>query len=446
VGGWLEILLFAAVSLGLLGLVLWQPEVSLVLMLIVPVLKLAAMARLALFIRVDMTLVVMLLITAVLLARMLHRGPRLSFEQLPLGMTLVVLLLAGLVAMSLGYTSAPDYGFAKAWRFGLINTFCFFVPILFLTREEDLKRLFVWTTVAATAIAAVVIAFPASSIVVEIFQRGTFPEASPLATAQVVGYGFIIAVAMLVTRHRWGFATGPLWAVVALVCAIAVLYTGSRGPLVGMLLCGLLVLAWTRGSERLLWVFWSVVLAAVGIPLLGVWVPREYLDRVVGLLWYHEIGESAGLRFQFWRYVFGHAGFSLFGSGVGSFSMGFAGMDTRLYPHNIILEMWYECGLLGAALTTLFIVTVGIIGWRLRRYAPPSMRMLVMLAFLLYAFCVLQALKSGDLSDNRFVWFFAGVIYAAEGIARRSLAHAYASQLARAAAAKNAAAAVVSSG
>ena len=49
----------------------------------------------------------------------------------------------------------------------------------------------------------------------------------------------------------------------------------------------------------------------------------------------------------------------LFGHGFGSYGLVYKGIDGRLYPHNILIEIWMECGLLAFfTLTLIMILTI----------------------------------------------------------------------------------------
>ncbi|AZQ63570.1 hypothetical protein EI427_15475 [Flammeovirga pectinis] len=46
--------------------------------------------------------------------------------------------------------------------------------------------------------------------------------------------------------------------------------------------------------------------------------------------------------------------YTFFGYGIGSFSLLYQGEDIRYYPHNILVEAWFELGIIGFILLTIF--------------------------------------------------------------------------------------------
>ncbi len=413
-------ILMAFVVLGILIVLVKWPESGLVLLTLVPILKMGMMERVSFFAHFDMTLLAVLIVSAQILGRWASRGTHDFWAQMPWRLMLVTLAMAVLIFGSLLYTSAPAYGFAKAWRFGVLTVFCFVSPIALLTRGEDINRLFVALLLGAAAVSAFGIIFPTTTnLIRDLSSRSTVMDASPLGVAQSEAYGFIIAIALLLTRRRWGILSWPMLAGIALLCAVAVLYTGSRGPIVGMVLCVLVMAFWLKGGQKLAWAMWLCVFGFIGIPLALALTPRSYTNRVVELLGHGEIGTSAEARLDYARFVLRNASISMLGHGSGSFAVDIGGDDARGYPHNLLLEMWYECGLVGLGLSSAFVIGAGVMGWRLRKSVPEHLHLAAMLAFLLYFFCLCEAMKSGDMSDNRYLWLYAGVAAAVCGIARR---------------------------
>ncbi|WP_224490196.1 O-antigen ligase family protein [Robertkochia flava] len=82
----------------------------------------------------------------------------------------------------------------------------------------------------------------------------------------------------------------------------------------------------------------------------------------------------------------------IFGYGIGSFGITFYDKDVRAYPHNIFLETFYELGLLGLVLFIMIKLRVLY-----------SLRLKTSIFSLLYLFALLNAMKSGSLSD---LWIY----------------------------------------
>ncbi len=110
----------------------------------------------------------------------------------------------------------------------------------------------------------------------------------------------------------------------------------------------------------------------------------------------------------------------LVGAGAGSFSVSGIGRFLR-YPHNLVLEISAEQGLVGLTLFTVLVVTVLT---RLLSACAAIRRLpggdvtapLIVLALLLFS--LVNAMVSGDLNDGRMLWLTLGVALAVVALVR----------------------------
>ncbi len=107
-------------------------------------------------------------------------------------------------------------------------------------------------------------------------------------------------------------------------------------------------------------------------------------------------------RYHMYNYCIDAIRESLFvGHGLGSFAVDYGGVDTSLYPHNFILEIWYEVGLI-AVFCVVFIL-VSIIR-RTLKYR--NLDYIALAGFFVFDFVC--AMFSGSmLGGNRGVYMFA---------------------------------------
>ncbi|UHQ98899.1 hypothetical protein HYG81_24345 (plasmid) [Natrinema zhouii] len=92
----------------------------------------------------------------------------------------------------------------------------------------------------------------------------------------------------------------------------------------------------------------------------------------------------------------------IFGHGIGSFGVLYVGEDIRSYPHNIVLELGVEGGLVAVILFAAFS------GWCLlcavhNRHRDPH---LIGVTVAVWVYLFANAMVTGDLSTNRML--FAG--------------------------------------
>jgi O-antigen ligase len=96
------------------------------------------------------------------------------------------------------------------------------------------------------------------------------------------------------------------------------------------------------------------------------------------------------------------------GAGAGSFSHISFNRDQRLYPHNIFIEILLETGIVGFVLFSGVFLFIIFDIFQISRYLDEQdYNNLVMWLLLLILF-FLNAQVSGDINDNRMMWFFEG--------------------------------------
>ena len=116
---------------------------------------------------------------------------------------------------------------------------------------------------------------------------------------------------------------------------------------------------------------------------------------------------STSLRLHFYREAFHIWGeHPIFGAGIGSFPIINGAGDVRGYPHNLILELLSELGLVGLLIFgTLLFIGVRSLLKNLFSKSPESF--FVLLIFVTY---FVESLFSSDISDHRFLMLALGLM------------------------------------
>jgi O-antigen ligase len=87
-----------------------------------------------------------------------------------------------------------------------------------------------------------------------------------------------------------------------------------------------------------------------------------------------------------------------FGLGIGSFGIVYDGVDERQYPHNVILEIWFELGIIGV---TLFAILLLLYFKKIR---------LNLNFLLIFIFLFLNSMKSYSLVDSRVMFGILSIL------------------------------------
>lgn len=424
---WAVVLAFLAVLLGLGALSARQPEIGLLVAIGLPLgaglvawpeVTLGLYANAGLFKAdprlhglsslADMTLALGAVLAATLGYRLLLRRERIAWNR-EMGLALV---FAGIIVFGVLYTPAHAYGIDKALRFTSLTLLAFFTPLVVLTSYRAVWRFFAgWVGVAALLTIEALSRLGTG-------QRLSGFNATTIATGRTVGIAVIVLLFAVVVGR-----VSRLWQILAaggLVLMILVLAgSGARGPLLSLLgtVAVTVGIAASRPGHRmrLLLITGILAIAVFGIFSSGL-IPDSALQRF-DLLFNSQAGADAS---SLARLTVMKLAWQLFttspvvGHGTGSVSAFGAGQE-QVYPHNILLELAAETGLLGMA---VYLGLLAMVLWRLlSRLSLESDRgalWLTLLAMLL--FTLSNAMVSGDINDNRHLWLFMGIVIAATGI------------------------------
>lgn len=223
----------------------------------------------------------------------------------------------------------------------------------------------------------------------------TFVGVTVTGTGRAGGFGHspvwlarAIVSAVLIALWLWWTKTDKWWllAPAIVISLLGVVATGSRGPLLGLII-GCIPLAVV--GKRLRWARVSVLgglLAAIGAALL--FLPMFGANRV---------SASDDLRQLFWRITKSTIGQHPLGVGFGNWAQATDAPRSYLYPHNIFLEVTAELGIPVGIF--LIVVTLGVLMMLLLRASaePVALLVLTMLTAETVAVSV-----SGDINARTF--------------------------------------------
>jgi O-antigen ligase len=327
---------------------------------------------------------------------------------LPLNAALVsqlafaVILLAGVIYT----TGSTGNGLEKAWWFLRLNLFLFVSATLFAGDTAKQQAM-----LASYSVSAVLWA-------VGVYLLGGYTQgrlgfedlAGPIVYGRACGIVATLMAAWLLskTMHASTLIALP----VGLFALYGTVLSGTRGALLAFLAALLISIILSQITTRALVhvVFAGAMLVGTlaVVPKLVYSGPRELAAR------YAELGdlaagESAAERIYLYMVAARMLARSpVTGEGTGSFPSAFK------YPHNIFLEVGAEVGIVGLlAFSTLLAVSFFYVVRALLRpgYSDAQKTTMVMLGAGL-AFWLTEAQFSGDITNNRLIWFFCGLISA----------------------------------
>lgn len=328
------------------------------------------------------------------------------------GPVLAFLFFAAVVAFSYLYTAGPHYGAQKLIAFSTLGCAMFLTPFALFKSDNDVQDFTVGTALFGMLVAASSLSFSATGAM------GAQDNPAHIGKGQAIGLAILLLVYTPI-RNRW------LKAFVLFACipglAVGLVSAETRGPLFSLML--VLILSFCVESFRSP-VITRKQMAFVGAAFVGsvmllstFWFYGEEASKfqykateIVSLL--ENSNEAKGTAVQ--RLVYYRAAVELWterpliGWGIGGWSMAYWRSDIREYPHNLFLETMVEQGLIGLTALVLFFNSILHHLRASRAQFGPCLPCL--LPGLVYLVSI--AMFSGDLADDRFIWFWCGFVLA----------------------------------
>jgi len=336
--------------------------------------------------------------------------------------------LAAVIAVSYLYSPAPTYGWDKLTRFLGISGILFFAPLVLIKRTDDVRH-FTLAMLVCAILLSIKLLFGVNDA--SLFDSTGHPlssesrDVTQIGAGQMVGFGLL----WLLFSPHYSLRRFSLMISVPLLCA-ALIASVARGPIFFFVavLVPFLFLRRVRAAVSATNV-WLPVLLAGFLAFAGslYWLQRQEAAQEKFRTKRAEIEEvlrgsstptyTAGRRLTLYRWALRmFAEKPLTGWGLGGWSYYVFDRDVPAYPHNLVLEIAAEEGVMGLAALGTLLLCVSLAMRRIWRSSPD-------LSFIapVFAFSLLATMTSGDINVNRPLWLWCGVIFAFAGIVRRRL-------------------------
>jgi O-antigen ligase len=358
---------------------------------------------------IDLTVALALILMAGLAYRLLLRkGTIIWTKEVSLFIVLSAIVLVGSV-----HTPAPGYGQEKAIRFISLTLLAFVVPLAVVQSPQELHR-FLLGMLGIGLVLAV-------EGLLEGGERFTAFGSNTLAMGYGAGAASLIALFLVLPDLRTGVLKAMTIVAIGLL-AVAMIGSGTRGSLLALVvsIAVTFLLSLALGHRRKFVLMSIIAMAGIVVFLFSSsLVPASSLERFNSLLHGTEIeveNSSAGTRLSLWRQSLAlFSEYPLMGSGTGGFAWFVSGRDIQEYPHNIILELATETGIVGLtifACLMLFTVQNLLSALHVSTLIEGFNRSLLVTLFAILIFELVGAMLSGDLNDGRGLWALFGVIIA----------------------------------
>ena len=298
--------------------------------------------------------------------------------------------------VTITYSSSNEYLFNKIFLFST-NIFAFVIPLLFFSRIEigsTLKKF----VLISTPLSIWFIAF----ILPKMYFNETYTYVSHAYLTVSLFSGMNLLMLLLLKTKL--FKKSYINLLFIILNILTLILSGGRGGIIlavfVLTIYGLFKLDQLKSGLK------STLLIILSVFIIGIFIRQtEYLELFQRSIMRLELlsdynsgggGESVQVRLDMLYFCYDkifHSPISLlFGYGIGSFSYEFTGIDSRGYPHNLVLEILFELGLIGLI---IFIIFSGL---TLKYFKYTTLTWVVL-------FLLLNALKSSSLVDIRILFF-----------------------------------------
>lgn len=309
--------------------------------------------------------------------------------------------------ISLVWTRAPEYGLQKMFILSSIVVISFLIRPLIIRRTDLFIKITAISTIAVLLFYFYTSDFSMAKLVIR-HSRFTMEEG---LNSIVIARYFCFSILVLIFYLRF-YKLKKLYkyAVFGLIGMLLVfaIYTGSKGPILAFILA--LILPYGIGKRLRFKINMKslALMIAIGVALVYFLIPliasSDYIaSRFVGDAAEGSVTARLALYGTALKNIPNHI---IFGHGIGDFGYLFTGRDEPMYPHNMLLEIVYETGLIGFVLFLLLVYKVVKFNSQIGKNLIKNTiyHKLVYFYLSLFYFFFIGAMTTGDIAGNFFVF------------------------------------------
>ncbi len=293
--------------------------------------------------------------------------------------------------------------YAEKMRKSIVIVICFLSPFFVLRTEKRIMRfieLFHWLTfLTASTIFILFIVYGDFFVVFYTDSTEEMPKIPDyLALGVLLSSGFILSF----------YKRSTFWLIYKTIIIIAILLLAPRGPL--LLLCLFTIIYYfINGKLRFKWhLGLYAVVTLIFVIYYGEELTGRLFERFSGIFDSNSSAfSSVGSRIELLNAAVDYFKESpIVGIGYGSFGFEFTGQEDRIAPHNILLEIAAETGVIGVVLFFIFLFGVYFytIGKKIKN--DPVAIALIMLTLYLIS----QSLSTTYLTDSKALFLWLGIL------------------------------------
>lgn len=330
---------------------------------------------------------------------------------------LLGVIFAGYVAMSLLWTPSVNYAYEKTLYIATLVLWSLIGTALIISRERSrVIRLLIAIVIFSFWFASESAIFYIKHNMSSTFINALGIRGAYLGLGRVIGAGAVVILSYAVLLAKTSYAR-LFSLIIGIFFVFVLLILGGRGPFIATLSPFLIALLFTKVhynyKSTIRIKSWQLFTAIFLVTVLFLCAFTFYFGYNVitlqrlQLLFSQGMGKSASLRADFYvSSIQRWLDSPIWGHGIGSWPTLMLGMDERGYPHNIIMEILVELGLIGMLIFGFLICRTF---FNIGKLAFNKEDKLALIIFILFCNVLFNAMISGDISDNRILFVVVGL-------------------------------------
>jgi O-antigen ligase len=316
-----------------------------------------------------------------------------------------IVMIAGLV-----YSTDRTYGLSKVIFYFIFNISMIFVSLFFKNNFNKIENLLIFAFLIGISLGIISYVVSLKYIYFKFERFSPSTSVNPIFLARSLG---ISCLSGLVLLKKYKSILPKILLVTAFpILMLPMIWTGSRAPIIGVLLAIFLFYI-SQPSEP---IYRKIIISSAGVfvaALLMLQFGGQIVERLVTPV---AQDTSTAFRFLAWlQAIFDFLGSPIFGIGTGSFYLDNPILPL-IYPHNLILELSSENGLVGLIFIVVFLYlpikySISNIRYFSKTQSERYLQLSIII-FCIYIYVLWNSMFSGDISLNSMVWFSGGLVYA----------------------------------
>ena len=322
----------------------------------------------------------------------------------------ISIVIGLLLAVGTLYSADRAWGLKKTVFYFLLNVFEFVLILILGKNIKRMKYVFLFTFLIGVYLAIESFVKMRTDIYFEYVRFALSDNVGPLNLGRSMGIS-VVAGTFFITNKESGWVKFLILGTIPFLIS-PMIWTGSRGPLLGLAISLFLFYLLQPQEAK-----YRKIILGITSFFAGLYYIFHSSSQVAARLETPVLQEaSAAFRILAWiKALQEFAGSPLTGIGTGSFHFDTPWGVPMIYPHNLIIEMACELGIIGLIAISWFIILSVYYGFKnIKFYHSVNNNEFVqysITAFSLFVFGFLNAMFTGSIFTNSLVWFGSALIW-----------------------------------